>query len=307
MASKPVGVKLGRPGASLLHSIASTAPVGSLDEEEYDIPAPAAHVGSSSGASGAHSLGGSAAQQKGAKRKRSSEEEEGGGGGATAADAGASSKRQATQVVPLRSAAPSSASSRHQEEEEEEGGGTRPSGSALVPYTGTGGGGGGGGGGATGPPGPSSAGGAASAPAPSSSSSSAPASTALVVLARPIAITKHGLRQFVESSHGMRLYLQNCVASCDMCCNPDLAHLATHARNVEYNPRRFSAAIMRLNEPKVTALLFQSGKMVVTGACGAGGFAHERERERDAWLMRRALTALPPPPPPPLSLCRGEE
>ena len=38
------------------------------------------------------------------------------------------------------------------------------------------------------------------------------------------------------------------------------------ARNAEYNPKRFAAVIMRIREPKTTALIFASGKMVVTGA-----------------------------------------
>ncbi|RYP48125.1 hypothetical protein DL768_005922 [Monosporascus sp. mg162] len=36
--------------------------------------------------------------------------------------------------------------------------------------------------------------------------------------------------------------------------------------NAEYNPRRVSAVITRIREPKATALIFSSGKMVVTGA-----------------------------------------
>ena len=39
-----------------------------------------------------------------------------------------------------------------------------------------------------------------------------------------------------------------------------------HARNAEYNPKRFAAVIMRLRDPKTTALIFASGKMVCTGA-----------------------------------------
>lgn len=42
--------------------------------------------------------------------------------------------------------------------------------------------------------------------------------------------------------------------------------IAMHARNAEYNPKRFAAVIMRIREPKTTALIFASGKMVVTGA-----------------------------------------
>ena len=45
----------------------------------------------------------------------------------------------------------------------------------------------------------------------------------------------------------------------------NLRTLALKARNAEFNPDRFAALILRLSEPKATALVFQSGKMVVTG------------------------------------------
>jgi transcription initiation factor TFIID TATA-box-binding protein len=46
----------------------------------------------------------------------------------------------------------------------------------------------------------------------------------------------------------------------------DLREIARHCRNAEYNPKRFAAVIMRIREPKTTALIFNSGKMVCTGA-----------------------------------------
>ena len=46
----------------------------------------------------------------------------------------------------------------------------------------------------------------------------------------------------------------------------NLKYIALQARNAEYNPRRFAAVVMRLKEPKTTALIFSSGKMVCTGA-----------------------------------------
>ena len=49
------------------------------------------------------------------------------------------------------------------------------------------------------------------------------------------------------------------------CRRLDLKTIALHARNAEYNPKRFAAAIMRIREPKSTALIFASGKMIVTG------------------------------------------
>lgn len=60
--------------------------------------------------------------------------------------------------------------------------------------------------------------------------------------------------------------LQNIVATVNLGCRLDLKTVALHARNAEYNPKRFAAVIMRIREPKTTALIFASGKMVVTGA-----------------------------------------
>ena len=37
-------------------------------------------------------------------------------------------------------------------------------------------------------------------------------------------------------------------------------------RNAEYNPSKFPAVVMRIREPKTTALIFSKGKMVITGA-----------------------------------------
>lgn len=51
-----------------------------------------------------------------------------------------------------------------------------------------------------------------------------------------------------------------------MDCRLKLKEIALQARNAEYNPRRFAAVVMRLREPKTTALVFASGKMVCTGA-----------------------------------------
>jgi len=49
-------------------------------------------------------------------------------------------------------------------------------------------------------------------------------------------------------------------------CNLDLRRIALNCRNSEYNPKRFAAVIMRIRDPKTTALIFASGKMICTGA-----------------------------------------
>jgi transcription initiation factor TFIID TATA-box-binding protein len=60
--------------------------------------------------------------------------------------------------------------------------------------------------------------------------------------------------------------LQNIVSTADLKCKLDLREIALRAKNAEYNPKRFAAVIMRIREPKTTALIFASGKMVCTGA-----------------------------------------
>ncbi|EFX04187.1 RNA polymerase 1 and 3 transcription factor complex component [Grosmannia clavigera kw1407] len=70
----------------------------------------------------------------------------------------------------------------------------------------------------------------------------------------------------MHSGSGLTPTLQNIVATVNLACRLDLKTIALHARNAEYNPKRFAAVIMRIREPKTTALIFASGKMVVTGA-----------------------------------------
>ncbi|XP_060030165.1 TATA box-binding protein-like 2 [Erinaceus europaeus] len=60
--------------------------------------------------------------------------------------------------------------------------------------------------------------------------------------------------------------LQNIVSTVNLTCKLDLKKIALHAKNAEYNPKRFAAVIMRIREPRTTALIFSSGKMVCTGA-----------------------------------------
>ncbi|XP_053612769.1 TATA-box-binding protein [Plodia interpunctella] len=65
---------------------------------------------------------------------------------------------------------------------------------------------------------------------------------------------------------GLLPQLQNIVSTVNLNCKLDLKKIALHARNAEYNPKRFAAVIMRIREPRTTALIFSSGKMVCTGA-----------------------------------------
>jgi len=61
--------------------------------------------------------------------------------------------------------------------------------------------------------------------------------------------------------------LQNVVATFYLGIDRiDLRRLAQVYPFVEYNPSKFAAATVRIREPRTTALIFASGKMVCTGA-----------------------------------------
>jgi transcription initiation factor TFIID TATA-box-binding protein len=60
--------------------------------------------------------------------------------------------------------------------------------------------------------------------------------------------------------------LQNIVSTAYLGQKLDLRNIALNCRNSEYNPKRFAAVIIRIRDPKTTALVFSSGKMVITGA-----------------------------------------
>ena len=60
--------------------------------------------------------------------------------------------------------------------------------------------------------------------------------------------------------------VQNIVSNVNLGCPLDLKKIVSHVRNAEYNPKSFAAVIMRIRDPRTTALVFSSGKMVCTGA-----------------------------------------
>lgn len=60
--------------------------------------------------------------------------------------------------------------------------------------------------------------------------------------------------------------LQKVVATANLEIRIDLNIVARQARNADYKPKRSTAVVLRIREPKATALIFASGKMVITGA-----------------------------------------
>ena len=60
--------------------------------------------------------------------------------------------------------------------------------------------------------------------------------------------------------------IQNIVSTVELNCNLNLNEIALQLKNTYYNPKRFTGLIMRIKEPKTTALIFPNGNLVCLGA-----------------------------------------
>jgi len=58
----------------------------------------------------------------------------------------------------------------------------------------------------------------------------------------------------------------NIVVSSSLDHDVPLEKMAATLSNTEYNPEQFPGLVLRIKEPKTSALIFSSGKIVVTGA-----------------------------------------
>jgi transcription initiation factor TFIID TATA-box-binding protein len=62
------------------------------------------------------------------------------------------------------------------------------------------------------------------------------------------------------------LKIENIVASTKVNDSLDLVALASQIPGAEYNKQRFPGVVLRMQNPKIAALVFGSGKVVLTGA-----------------------------------------
>ena len=69
----------------------------------------------------------------------------------------------------------------------------------------------------------------------------------------------------LNNPHESHPEIVNVVSTFQLNTKLDLRKIVQKARNAEYNPKRFAGAIMRIANPKSTALIFQTGKIVCTG------------------------------------------
>jgi len=60
--------------------------------------------------------------------------------------------------------------------------------------------------------------------------------------------------------------IQNILCSFQLRTEIDLKQTTFRLRNAEYNPRKINAVVLRLRRPKVTALIYQGGKVSISGA-----------------------------------------
>ncbi len=62
------------------------------------------------------------------------------------------------------------------------------------------------------------------------------------------------------------LRIENVVASTILSDSLDLEYIAAQIPSAEYNKKRFPGVVLRMTDPKIAALVFGSGKVVLTGA-----------------------------------------
>ncbi len=67
-----------------------------------------------------------------------------------------------------------------------------------------------------------------------------------------------------EDKKGVKVV--NIVVSADLGHDIPLEKMAAMLPNTEYNPEQFPGLVLRIKEPKTSALIFSSGKIVSTGA-----------------------------------------
>ena len=69
-----------------------------------------------------------------------------------------------------------------------------------------------------------------------------------------------------EKSSAREIQVVNIVVSANLGHDIPLEKMAATLSNTEYNPEQFPGLVIRIKEPKTSALIFSSGKIVCTGA-----------------------------------------
>lgn len=76
----------------------------------------------------------------------------------------------------------------------------------------------------------------------------------------------HELQPEIKVRNKTDYQIVNLVATANLKRNLDLFKTALNLDNVEYEPEQFPGAILRIDDPKITLLLFKNGKVICAGA-----------------------------------------
>lgn len=73
-------------------------------------------------------------------------------------------------------------------------------------------------------------------------------------------------KKIVKNTGKKEIQVVNIVVSTSLMHDIPLEKMAATLSNTEYNPEQFPGLVIRIKEPKTSALIFSSGKVVCTGA-----------------------------------------
>ncbi|MDO8538439.1 MAG: TATA-box-binding protein [archaeon] len=76
----------------------------------------------------------------------------------------------------------------------------------------------------------------------------------------------HEIQPKVKVQTNVEYTVVNLVVTANLNMSLDLFQTALKLDNVEYEPEQFPGAILRIEEPKLTLLLFKNGKVICAGA-----------------------------------------
>ncbi|CEM37223.1 unnamed protein product [Vitrella brassicaformis CCMP3155] len=103
-------------------------------------------------------------------------------------------------------------------------------------------------------------------PSPESSLALAVPSGASAAAADAIDSSESALVPSAEPPPEMKPRVQNLIASVQLGRELDLKSIALSTRNSEFNPKKINAVVMRIREPRCTALVFRTGRMMISGS-----------------------------------------
>ncbi|MCD6476667.1 MAG: TATA-box-binding protein [Candidatus Aenigmarchaeota archaeon] len=73
-------------------------------------------------------------------------------------------------------------------------------------------------------------------------------------------------KQKIKISRNYKVHLENIVASAELKRELNLDDIGFTLENTEYEPEQFPGLVYRMDHPRVTFLLFTSGRIICTGA-----------------------------------------